>query len=170
MRPISPWIEKYSKLIPQNGPVLDVACGSGRHSLHLLGIGYDVVAVDIDIAKISEIQRDPKLSIVEADLEKDPWPFSKSAFSGVVVVNYLWRPLFADLLDALLPGGILLYDTFAQGNEKYGRPSNPDFLLAPDELRNFFQGKLEILDYFHGYMEAPKPAVHQSIAARKPQR
>ncbi|MCF8467075.1 MAG: class I SAM-dependent methyltransferase [Sneathiella sp.] len=168
MRPISPWIEKYSKLIPQNGPVLDVACGSGRHSLYLLGVGYDVIVVDIDTAEISKIQGYPNLSIVEADLEKDPWPFSKPAFSSVVVVNYLWRPLFPDLLDALLPGGILLYDTFAQGNERYGRPSNPDFLLAPGELYNLCQGKLEILDFMHGYVEVPKPALRQSIAARKP--
>jgi SAM-dependent methyltransferase len=167
MLPVSPWIEKYSNLIPKTRSVLDVACGAGRQSLYLLGQGYDVVAVDIDILAIEKHRQHPHLTIIKADLEKNTWPFLKSAFSGIVVVNYLWRPLFPDLLDSLAPGGILLYDTFAQGNEKYGSPSNPDFLLVPEELSKVCRRDLDILDYFHGYVEVPKPACRQSIVARK---
>jgi len=168
MRPISPWIGKYASLIPLDRPVLDLACGAGRHSLYLLDAGYDVTAVDINISSIAAYQEKVELSIVEADLEKDRWPFSRGAFSGIVVVNYLWRPLFADIAESLTPGGILLYDTFALGNEKYGRPRNPDFLLAPGKLAEFFGVSLEIVDFFEGVVDEPSPACRQAIVARKP--
>ncbi len=168
MRPISLWIEKYAHLIPKQKPVLDLACGAGRHSLYLLGAGYEVTAVDINTSPIETYQGREGLSIVQADLEKERWPFSDNTFSGIVVVNYLWRPLFADIAAALSPGGILLYDTFAQGNEKYGRPSNPDFLLAPGELAEFFSNSLDVIDFFEGRVDAPNPACRQSIVARKP--
>lgn len=168
MRPISPWIGKYASLIPQEQPVLDLACGAGRHSLYLLDAGYEVTAVDINTSSIAEYQEREGLSIVQADLENDGWPFSVGAFSGIVVVNYLWRPLFADITRSLTPGGILLYDTFALGNEKYGRPSNPDFLLTPGELAEFFGESLDIVDFSEGVVGGPNPACRQAIVARKP--
>ncbi|MZR29024.1 class I SAM-dependent methyltransferase [Sneathiella litorea] len=168
MRPISPWIEKYAPQIPDDKSVLDIACGGGRHSLYLLDLGHNVTAVDIDTSLIAAYQGRAGLSIVQADLEKGGWPFPVGAFSGILVVNYLWRPLFADIVTSLAPGGILLYDTFAQGNEKYGRPKNPDFLLAPEELIDSFGGELDVIDFFEGDIEIPTLASRQSIAARKP--
>ncbi len=168
MHPPSPWIEKFTPLIPKSGPVLDVACGSGRHSLFLLEKGYRVVAVDLDIEAIASVPKTSGLSIVRADLEKNPWPIARGQFTGIVVVNYLWRPLFPDICRSLAPGGVLLYDTFARGNEKYGRPRNPDFLLKPGELKEVLQESLEIIDFFDGYVETPSPACRQMVAARRP--
>jgi SAM-dependent methyltransferase len=168
MQPVAPWIDKHATAIPNDKPVLDLACGKGRHSLFLLNKGYDVTAVDIDIEAISAHQGREGLTILQADLEAKRWPFAENSFSGIVVVNYLWRPLFAEIEAALMPGGVLLYDTFRQGNEKFGRPSNPDFLLAPGELMQVFGSSLEVIDYFDGTIEKPSPACRQSIAARKP--
>ncbi|MEX1035262.1 MAG: class I SAM-dependent methyltransferase [Sneathiella sp.] len=168
MRPISPWIDKYAGLIPKDQPVLDVACGSGRHSLFLLEQGFEVIAVDIDITAIAPNSGRTGLSIIQADLEGAPWLFTPASVGGIVVVNYLWRSLISHLCDTLAPGGVLLYDTFAQGNEKYGRPRNPDFLLARGELSDLLSGTFDILDFFDGHTENPVPACRQSIAARKP--
>jgi len=168
MLSISPWVEKHVPLIPKARPVLDVACGGGRHSLHLLKLGYEMVSVDVETTAITTYKDLPGLSIVRADLEKDPWPFAENTFASIVVVNYLWRPLLPDLCASLMPGGVLLYDTFARGNEKYGRPSNPDFLLKQRELQETLEDELEILDFFDGFVDTPTPACRQSIAARKP--
>lgn len=167
MTPVSPWILKYGSLIPKERPILDVACGSGRHSFYMQDLGYEVVAVDKDITAINANQFQSNISIFEADLERYLWPFSEQIFSGVIVVNYLWRPLFQNIIDSVVPGGVLLYDTFAQGNEKFGRPRNPDFLLAPEELKNLCRKKFDIIDYFHGVTKSPEPAMRQSIAAIK---
>lgn len=164
MTDISPWVRKHAGLLSQNLPILDLACGGGRHSLYLLELGHRVTAVDKDVTAIRANDGVQNLSIVEADLEAGTWPFSNQLFAGIVVVNYLWRPIFNDLLTALAPGGVLIYDTFAVGNEKYGRPSNPDYLLRSNELKRICAG-LEIIDYAHGKTEAPS-AVRQSIAAR----
>lgn len=168
MQPVSPWIEKHAHLIPQEKPVLDLACGKGRHSLYLLDTGYEVIAVDMDITAISAHRGREGLTIQQADLENESWPFAANSFSGIVVVNYLWRSLFADIAAALSPGGVLIYETFMQGNEKFGRPSNPDFLLAPGELMEFFGGHLEVVYFSEGEVAAPTPACRQSIVARKP--
>lgn len=167
MIPVSPWIRKYSSLFPKEFPILDVACGKGRHSFHMQNLGYDVVAVDKDTTAINDCQPPSNIFVVEADLENHLWPFSRQVFSGVIVVNYLWRPLFQDIFSSLAPGGVLLYDTFAQGNENFGRPRNPDFLLAPDELKTLCTETFDIFDYFHGAITSPAPAVRQSIAAIK---
>ena len=167
MTPVSPWIRKYSSLIPKERPILDVACGNGRHSFYMQNLGYEVVAVDKDLTAINANQFQSDISIIEADLERQLWPFSQQIFSGVIVVNYLWRPLFQSILDSVAPGGVLLYDTFGQGNEKFGRPRNPDFLLAPEELKNLCRNKFDIIDYFHGVTKSPAPAIRQSIAAIK---
>ena len=167
MRSISPWIEKHVNLIPKDQAVIDVACGNGRHSLFFLEQGYEVIAVDIDTSVIAGNEGRSGLSIVQADLEGAPWPFRPESVGAIVVVNYLWRPLFSHLRETLKPGGILLYDTFAQGNEKYGRPRNPDFLLMPGELSEQLSQNFDIIDSFDGYIENPVPACRQSIAARK---
>lgn len=168
MTALSPWIEKHASLIPACAPVLDVACGTGRHSLFLAARGHRVVGVDIDREALSGLAVRRGILPLVADLERGGWPFRRGAFAAVIVVNYLWRPLFPVLLAALEPGGVLLYDTFMQGNERYGRPRNPDFLLAPGELRAVFSGALEIIDYAEGEFNRPRPACRQMIAARRP--
>ncbi|MAL78445.1 MAG: SAM-dependent methyltransferase [Sneathiella sp.] len=168
MNALSPWIAAHLSRIPFTGPVLDVACGAGRHSLALCAREHRVIAIDKDTDTIAAHGHVPGLTILTADLEAAHWPFRPQSFAGIIVVNYLWRPLFPGLAKALQPGGVLLYDTFMRGNERFGRPRNPDFLLKPGELRQAFETSLETLDYFEGDVELPKPACRQMIAARKP--
>lgn len=154
----SAWVLRWAPLIAR-GPVLDVACGSGRHALWLAARGLDVVAVD------RERQVLAGLRFVQADLEGGrPWPFPGERFGGVVVSNYLHRPLFPVLRAALAAGGILIYETFMAGNERFGRPSNPEFLLRPGELLEAFGG-LRILAFEQGRARRPKPAVVQRLCA-----
>ena len=167
MRPVSPWIEKHANLIPKGQPVIDAACGGGRHSLFLLEQGHEVLAVDIDTSAIASFEGRRGLTIIKSDLEGAAWPFPLESAGAIVVVNYLWRPLFPYMYETLRPGSILLYDTFALGNEKYGRPRNPDFLLAPGELIERLEGAFDVIDCFDGYTEEPVPACRQSVAARK---
>ncbi len=167
MQQISPWIAKYWPLIPKDKPVLDLAAGNGRHSLFLMNKGYKVIAADIKTQALETLPEQQGLTIVETDLENAPWPFKAAQFSGIVGVNYLWRDGFSAMLQSLAPGGVLLYDTFAVGNERYGKPSNPEYLLKPGELKDLCAG-LDILDYAHGDVTEPQPAVRQSIAVRKP--
>jgi SAM-dependent methyltransferase len=165
--PPSPWITRFS--VQANGPVLDVACGSGRHTRLFLELGHDVTAVDRDTSRLGDITRHPKLTILEADLESDtdPWRPAAATYGAVVVTNYLWRPLLPALIDAVAPGGMLLYETFALGNERFGKPSNPDFLLARDELKDAVAGTLDVVAYEHGDVTEPRPAVNQRICASK---
>lgn len=152
--------------------MLDVACGGGRHTVYLQELGHPVTAVDIDTKRVRAATghiRAGTIDIVEADLEHGDWPFPDRRFDGVVVVNYLYRPLLPLLADSLAPGGILLYDTFAVGNERFGKPANPDYLLEPGELLREFGSALEVLAYEHGEMDEPKPAVRQRICARHEQ-
>jgi hypothetical protein len=108
------------------------------------------------------------LEIIQHDLEAGgPWPLGGRRFAAVVVVNYLYRPLLPAIIQAVAPGGLLLYDTFAAGNEAFGRPANPDFLLRPDELTDAVAGELEVVDFFQGRIEVPKPAIKQQICARR---
>jgi SAM-dependent methyltransferase len=145
-------------LIP-NGCVLDLACGDGRHSRLLRALGFDVVAVD------REPQSIPGVRFLQADLEDgSPWPLPGERFQGIVVANYLHRPLFPLLADSLAPGGVLLYETFMLGNERYGRPSNPAFLLLPGELWQAFGG-LHVVAFEQGMVAEPKPAMIQRLCA-----
>mgnify|MGYP001994932385 CR=1 FL=1 len=161
----SPWISRFADQVSAGGRVLDLACGSGRHSRFFLDRGHPVTAVDRDVAALSPWNG---LEIMPCDLEDgSPWPLDQRRFAAVVVVNYLYRPLLPRLVAAVAPGGLLLYDTFAVGNEAFGRPSNPDFLLRPGELPAAVEGELEVLDYFHGRIEQPKPAMRQQICARR---
>ncbi|MCR9212977.1 MAG: methyltransferase domain-containing protein [Proteobacteria bacterium] len=167
MQQISPWVARYWDLIPKDKPVLDLAAGKGRHSLFLLEKGYKVAAVDIRTEALEALPATSDFTVVTADLENDLWPFSHAHFSGIIGVNYLWRDNFETMLKSLSAGGVLLYDTFAVGNERFGKPSNPNFLLRPEELKNLC-AELEILHYAHGEVTDPHPAVRQSIAARMP--
>jgi SAM-dependent methyltransferase len=156
--PPSAWIVRWAPLITQ-GTVLDVACGAGRHSRFFLARGLKVVAVD------REAQVIPGVRFVQADLEGGAaWPFPGERFEGVVVTNYLHRPLFPRLLEALAPGGVLIYETFMLGNERFGRPSNPEFLLRPGELLELCKG-LRIEAFEEGEVSEPKPAMIQRLCA-----
>jgi SAM-dependent methyltransferase len=145
--------------------VLDLAAGSGRHTRLLRASGYRVAAVDRDASGLSDLRGDAGVEIVEADLETGRWPFAEQSFDGVVVTNYLHRPLLPLLAGSLTDGGVLIYETFAEGNEAYGRPSNPDFLLREGELLDAFSPRLRIVAYEHSYEDTPKPAVRQKICA-----
>ena len=162
----SPWIVRFAALVTAGAPALDLACGQGRHARFLLERGHPVTAVDIDVSGLEDLGDHPRLEIVRADLEDgSPWPLAGRRFGAVVVTNYLWRPLFAHIIDAVAKDGLLLYETFAAGNEAYGRPSNPDFLLRPGELIELVRGRLQIVAYEHGYEQQPRPMVRQRICA-----
>jgi SAM-dependent methyltransferase len=163
----SPWIRRFAPLVPAGGRVLDVACGSGRHTRLFYALGHPVTAVDIDLARLGEIAHAPGIEPVEADLEAGPWPFSGRTFAAVVVTNYLWRPLFPALLAAIEANGLLLYETFAEGNARFGRPTCPAHLLAPGELLERVRGALQVVAFEHGIVDDPRPAAIQRIAALK---
>ncbi len=163
--PPSEWVQHWSASIRPGGVVLDVAAGSGRHARWLAQLGFDVEAVDRDRSLFADPP--PNVRVVEADIEAGPWPFAGRKFDAVVVTNYLHRPLMATLVDSLEHGGLLVYETFAQGNERFGKPSNPDFLLAPGELLEAVRGRLRVLAYEDLAVAEPRPAALQRIAARR---
>jgi SAM-dependent methyltransferase len=156
----SEWVRRWADLVTQ-GPVLDVASGSGRHAVLFAERGLEVVAVD------REAQSIPRVRFVQADLESGGgWPFAGQRFAAIIVTNYLYRPLFPALERALAEEGVLIYETFMTGNEKFGRPSNPAFLLKPGELLEAFRG-LTPIAFEQGYVERPKPAMIQRLCATR---
>ena len=144
--------------------MLDVACGQGRHLRYLQSLGFAVVGVDRDAQALSAVGELNGAEVCVADIEAGPWPFAPGGFDGVVVTNYLHRPLFPDLVGAVRSGGVLIYETFALGNERYGRPANPDFLLRPNELLSRVE-PLNVIAFEQGLVTAPKAAVIQRICA-----
>ena len=160
----SPWICRWAGLIPSGGRVLDVACGRGRHVRYLRGLGFAVVSVDRDAEALAGLEGVDGVEVRLADIESGPWPFAQESFDGVIVTNYLYRPLFPHLVSTLRPGGVLIYETFAIGNERFGRPSNPDFLLRPDELLDQVE-PLRVVSFEQGMIAEPKPAAIQRICA-----
>ena len=162
----SPWVRRFVDLIPEGGAVLDVACGSGRHSRYLLSLGYRVVLLDRDIAAVADLAADEHVELIACDLEDGrPWPLDDRTFEGVVVTNYLHRPLLKHLVRAVAPGGALIYETFADGNEAFGHPRNPDFLLQREELLIFTRPELRVVAFEDVLITEPRPAAIQHIAA-----
>ena len=164
----SPWILRFLPLVPPGGAALDLAAGSGRHSRLLLSHGLEVTALDRDPHQQPDA---PGLTKIDADLEDgSPWPLGNRRFDLVVVTNYLHRPILGDIIGAVAPGGLLLYETFAQGNERFGKPRNPDHLLRVGELCEAVSGRLDILAFEDLELGPPRPEVIQRIAARAPRR
>lgn len=160
----SPWVRRFAGMIAPGGRVLDVACGDGRHSRYLAGLGLQVTAVDRDAQATAALADCPGVRVIVADIEDAGWPLAGQRFDGVVVTNYLHRPLLSVLRDSLAPAGVLIYETFAVGNERYGRPSNPEFLLRPGELLDLCR-LLHVIAYEDLHVEAPKPARVQRVCA-----
>lgn len=167
---VSPWVQRFAPLVP-GGEVLDLACGTGRHARHMVSLGHSVVAVDQNADSLAAAAGDGIVTS-QIDLEADGavWPFGPGRFAGIVVTNYLHRPLVADMLASLAPNGVLIYETFAEGNAEFGKPSNPAFLLAPGELLEWAgKHELRVVAYEDGRVETPKPALVQRICAVKPE-
>lgn len=160
----SAWVRRFAPLIVGEGAVLDLACGAGRHARFFADGGWRVTAVDRDAQALAGLRGHVGVEVVEADLEAGDWPLGLRRFDGIVVANYLHRPLFPHLLTALAEGGVLIYETFMLGNERFGRPSSPDFLLRPGELLEAF-GSLQIVAFEQGEVAMPKPAVLQRLCA-----
>jgi SAM-dependent methyltransferase len=163
--PPSPWVCRWSHLVPPGASVLDVACGSGRHVRWFAQRGARVTALDRDAEAVESLRE--AAEVVVADIESAPWPLGRRRFDAVVVTNYLWRPLMPLLVAAVADGGVLLYETFAQGNEACGRPSNPDFLLRPGELLEAARG-LHVVAFEQGLLHVPPRIVQRLVAARAP--
>ena len=165
----SPWIARRAGLIAAGARVLDLACGGGRHTRYLRSRGLRVTAIDIDTSGLADLADDPLVEIVETDLEQPgTTPLAGRRFDAVVVTDYLFRPLLAPLVDCLEPDGVLLYETFARGNERFGRPRNPDFLLRRGELLALAEGRLTVIAYEHRAIPPPTPRIVQRLCARKP--
>ena len=159
----SAWVRRFALLIRQDGHVLDLAAGAGRHTRLLLDMGYRVTAVDRDVGLLRAFAC-PRCTVREVDLESGAeWPIG-GGYDGIVVTNYLHRPLLPRIVGALAANGVVIYETFAVGNERFGRPSNPDFLLRPGELLQAFAG-LTVIAFEQGEVTAPRSAVIQRIAA-----
>lgn len=166
MIPASPWVERHIAAIRPAGQVLDLACGSGRHARLLASRRFPVLAVDRDAAALAALDGVAGVTTARLDLEGDEWPLAGQSFAGIVVTNYLWRPRLPDLLALLAPGGVLIYETFMLGNAAYGKPSNPEFLLRPGELREVAKAAgLREIAFEEGYTASPKPAMRQAICA-----
>jgi SAM-dependent methyltransferase len=161
----SAWVARWITLVRPGGAVLDLASGAGRHARWLARLGFEVSAVDRDTSAFADPP--PGVELLAADLEDRPWPYPGRRFDAIVVTNYLHRPLLPTLVDSLEPGGILLYETFARGNERFGKPSNPDFLLVPGELLEAVRGRLRVVAYEDLVVEEPRPAAIQRICARR---
>lgn len=162
---VSPWVRNWVGRIPSGSSVLDLACGSGRHSRYLATLGYRVLAVDRDAEVLATLAGTTGVETLVADLENAAWPLGDRRFGGIVVTNYLHRPLFPRILASLAGNGVLIYETFADGNERFGKPSNPDFLLRHGELLGVASGKLRVIAYEDLQVEDPGPAMVQRICA-----
>ena len=147
------------------GRVLDLACGSGRHVRWLAAQGFAVTGIDRDAAALATLGAVGRC--VVADIENAAWPLAGERFDALVVTNYLWRPLWPALRASLAEGGVLIYETFALGNEAFGKPSNPDFLLRPGELLEACRG-LHVVAYEDGLLDAPPRRVQRIAAVSKP--
>ncbi|GIZ53536.1 class I SAM-dependent methyltransferase [Noviherbaspirillum aridicola] len=165
----SDWVARFARLIPA-GEVLDLACGGGRHARLLAALGHPVLAVDRDADALARAAG-AGITVMQADLEQEghPWPFEAGRFAGIVVTNYLHKPLFPHLFRSLAQDGLLIYETFAAGNEQFGKPTRPDFLLRPGELLSeAHRAGARVIAYEDGRVDVPKPAMVQRICAGAP--
>lgn len=163
----SPWITEHATLISAGGRVLDLACGSGRHSIWLAQQGYQVDAIDRDASALAGMSHINNIHVHIADLEADEVYTFNHHYDGIIVSRYLYRPLLNTLALILNPKGVLIYETFMLGNERYGKPSSPNFLLQPDELLDAYSPVLRIVAFEQGEVMQPRPAVMQRICAIK---
>jgi SAM-dependent methyltransferase len=162
----SAWVTRYAPLIRAGGQVLDLACGAGRNARWLACQGWQVEAVDRDADALDLLHDVDNVQLRQADLEQEPWPYAGRSFDGIVVCRYLHRPLFPLLLQCLAEQGVLIYETFMLGQELYGRPSNPDFLLKDNELLDYFGKNLEVVGFEQGVFNEPEPRALQRICLR----
>jgi SAM-dependent methyltransferase len=160
----SSWVERWAHLVPSGGAVLDVACGHGRHLRYFAARGHPVMGVDRDAGAIASARGVGETLL--ADIENGPWPFGGRTFAGVVVTNYLWRPLLPAIVACIAPGGVLIYETFAAGNETVGKPSRADFLLAPGELLRACD-MLRVVAYEDGFFGDPDRFMQRIAAVRE---
>jgi len=163
----SPWVRRFAHLVPNGGTVLDLAAGGGRHARFFAGRGHPAVAVDRTLDGMVDLVDGP-IERIQADLEDgSPWPLGLRQFAGIIVTNYLHRPLLPLLAEALAPGGVLIYETFAVGQGQFGRPSGENYLLRPNELIRAYEPTLTIVGFEHGIDYAPGPKAVQRLAAVK---
>jgi SAM-dependent methyltransferase len=161
----SQWVQRWSHLVAPRGTVLDVACGCGRHLRWFADQGCRVTGVDRDANAMQAMSGVAEL--VVADLEAAPWPWPSRRFDAVVVTNYLWRERLAEVVCSVAEGGVLIYETFAAGNESVGKPTNPQFLLRPGELLQACRD-LHVVAYEDGFESAPERFVQRIAAVRDP--
>ncbi|MEZ5840474.1 MAG: methyltransferase domain-containing protein [Hyphomicrobiales bacterium] len=167
MREPSPWVLRFLAGARPGGAMLDVACGGGRHMRAALAAGFSATGIDRNLADVADLGGRPDVTLHEADLEDgSPFPLAGRLYDLIVVTNYLWRPLFPALLDALADDGVLVYETFALGHDRNGRPVDPAFLLAPNELLRLVGERAVVVAYEHGVIPPPpRPKIVQRIAA-----
>jgi len=168
--PPSPWITRWTHLLKAYADVLDVACGAGRHTQWFADHGHRVTGIDRDLS--GALHLSSRATLVQADMESETWPLAVSGkprqFDAVIVTNYLWRPLMPILLQSLAPKGILLYETFTQGNETVGRPTRAEFLLRPGELLRYCED-FHVVAYEQGFLDEPQRFVQRIVAVAKPE-
>jgi SAM-dependent methyltransferase len=167
----SPWVLRFAPLVPAGARVLDLASGRGRHARLFAARGCTVLAADRDADALASLAGIARITTRRVDLEAGDWPFAAERFDAIVVTNYLHRPLFPDILAAVSDDGVLIYETFARGNEAYGRPSNPEHLLRAGELLASVAGRLAVVAFEEGLVaDGGRTAVVQRIAAVGPRR
>jgi len=159
----SAWVARWAHLVEPGGAVLDLACGNGRHMRFFHGRGHRVTGVDRAPEAIASIAGLGEA--IQADIETGTWPLTGRVFAAVIVTNYLWRPLLPQVVQSVAPGGVLIYETFAAGNETVGKPSRPDFLLQPGELLTACGG-LRVIAYEDGFQDDPPRFIQRIVAAR----
>lgn len=163
--PASPWVQRWAQLLPAGARVLDLACGRGRHMRWLAQRGHRVLGVDRDAQALAAARAWGE--VLQADIEAEAWPLAGRRFDAVLVTHYLWRPLKDAILDAVAPGGVLIYETFAEGNASVGKPSRPDFLLRHGELLQWCTGPAwRVVAYEDGFLEPPPRFVQRICAVR----
>ena len=161
----SPWVLRFARLVAPGSRVLDLACGRGRHARLFAARGCEVIAVDRDAQALASLKGVAGIDARCVDLEAGPWPFALERLDAIVVTNYLYRPLLTAILATVSDEGVLIYETFARGNETYGRPANPDHLLERGELLAMAAGRLNVVAFEQGVLvEAGRTAVVQRLA------